>query len=100
MNSDTVLHLIQRAIEAGREGSPEIGDFHNELDVLLTTGKRDTVIRDFFDCWADAINHDYMVYKTKDPNEWLMAAQELKLWYQNNETQLSRRALWQETIKI
>ena len=93
------MELIQKAIDAGVKGSSELSDIHDQLDGLLTAEKKDTVVRDFFDSWADAINHDYMVYKTQDPQEWLEAAEEIQSWYQNDDAQLSQRALWKETLR-
>ncbi len=97
-NADLIKNLIDRAIEAGRDGSLTLGDIFDELDPLLGTEGKDTKVRDFFAGWADAVNHDYQVYKIRDRGEWMAAAQELREWYFNDEGELSSRALWEEVF--
>ncbi|WP_394388554.1 hypothetical protein [Shewanella woodyi] len=99
MKSETILILIQKAIDAGARGSVELSDIHDDLEGLLKFEGKDVVILDFFDCWADAVNHDYMVYETRDPSEWIEAALELKDWYQKEDEELSARKLWRETLR-
>ena len=100
MKTDKITALINKGIELGIKGSFKLSDVHDDLDLLLEASGKDAIIRDYFDCWADAINHDYMVYKTRDPKEWIDAAVELKTWYVNTDCELSKRNLWNETISI
>jgi len=99
MNADMVLGLIDEAIAAGKSGSLKLSDIYNDLDALLESTGKDALIRDFFDSWADAINHDYMVYKEKDPKEWVEAAFELRAWYQSEYIELTQRDIWLETVQ-
>lgn len=98
MASKIIIDLIDQAIEAGSEGSFKLHDIFYDLDQLLATDGKDAKIRNYFDCWSDAVNHDYLVYKIQDPNEWLAAARELKNWYCGEYEELSSRPLWKEVL--
>lgn len=98
MSREHIVEIIDLAIEAGVKGSAELSDVFMVLDENLETGGKEGVLRYFFDCWSDALNHDFMVYKTKNPVEWKCAAQELKSWYMNEVTQLSEREIWNEAL--
>ncbi|MFV8784449.1 hypothetical protein ACNKU7_18690 [Microbulbifer sp. SA54] len=98
MDIEAKIQLIDKAIDAGQRDSREIGDVFDDLDLALEIDGKGAVLRYFFDCWSDAINHDYMVYQNRDPNEWISAAKELRSWYQGSTLELSARTLWNETI--
>ncbi|PKH56255.1 hypothetical protein CXF83_05255 [Shewanella sp. Choline-02u-19] len=93
-----VIVLLDKAIEAGEKNSYQLGDIYDDLDLILGTNGKEAALRYYFDCWADAVNHDYMVYKVKDPKEWIDAATELRNWYDSKEERLSERALWKEAL--
>lgn len=99
MNAVIILGLIDEALVAGKIGSLKISDIYNDLDAVLESTGKDALIRDFFDSWADAINHDYMVYQERDPKQWVDAACELKAWYQSEYIELSQRDIWLETVQ-
>ena len=99
MSSDAISNLIEQAIVSGSKGSTKLHDIFYELDDKLGLNEKDSIIRDFFDCWADAINHDYAVYKSQNPNDWIAAAQELKVWYKQENVELSSRSIWHETLQ-
>lgn len=99
MNADIILGLIDEAIVTGKSGSLRLSDIYNDMDALLESSGKDALIRDFFDSWADAINHDYLVYKGRDPKEWVDAAVELRSWYQSEHIELTQRDIWRETVQ-
>ena len=98
MKNEKTITLLDKAIEAGKKNSYELSDIFDDLDLILETKGKESILRHYFDCWADAVNHDYMVYKTKEPKEWAEAAIELRNWYVNNSTTLSKRTLWEEAL--
>lgn len=98
MINENILALLDKAIEAGKRGSYELGDVFDDLDSVLETDGKQAVLRYYFDCWADAVNHDYMVYKIKDPNEWIEAAIELRDWFLISDATLNERELWKEAL--
>ena len=98
MRNENILALLNKAIAAGEKGSHELSDIFDDLDLSLQTEGKEAVLRHYFDCWADAINHDYMVYRTKEPGEWVDAAIELKNWYFSENQILSERNLWKESL--
>jgi len=99
MSSSEILKLIDLAITAGSNGSKELHNIFYELDSKLGVNDKDTTIRNYFDCWADAVNHDYVVYKSQNPNEWVAAAKELKYWYTTKNVELSSKEIWKETLQ-
>ena len=98
MKNQKVINLIDKAIDAGKKGTYELSDVYDELDNILETTGKESILRHYFDCWADAVNHDYMVYKTKEPKQWVEAAKELRSWYINDNAILSKRELWEESL--
>ena len=94
MKNET-LNLIEQAISAGVSSSEDISDFSLCLDETLGHDTKSNNVRNFFDSWADAINHDYFPYKEKRLSEWLSSAEEIKLYYLTNKP-LSNRKIWQE----
>jgi hypothetical protein len=93
-----IVVLLDEAIDAGKRHSYELGEIYDALDLILEASGKDAALRYYIDCWADAVNHDYMVYEIKDPKEWIDAAEELRTWYVNSEVKLSERVLWKETL--
>ena len=98
MSNEKIVNLLNQAIEAGSKCSVKLADLFDDLDTALSTEGKESVLRYYFDCWADAVNHDFMVYDTKDPQEWTEAAIELRNWYINEESSLTNRTLWDEAL--
>lgn len=98
MSRSKILHLIDLAIEAGSKGATELSDAFIALDENLEADGKEGTLRHFFDCWSDALNHDFVVYQTKNPSEWEHAARELKSWYKNEIDAFSKRQLWNEAL--
>ena len=92
---ESALVLIDLAIKAGKSNSQEIVDFYYQLDEILSRDVSSTNVRNFFDSWSDAINHDYMPYNEKRLSEWVSAAKEIKQNYASS-TPLSNRKIWRE----
>jgi hypothetical protein len=90
-----VLGLIDSAITAGDSGNKSIAEVFDELDVLLGKDDRSQIVRRFFDCWSDAISHNYAVYNEKNVSEWASGAREIREFFLSGKS-LSNRRLWQE----
>lgn len=93
--NEKINQLIDKCIQQGSIHSTELHDTSYELESLLGDDHKSMNIRNYFDSWADAVNHDYMVYPERDPNVWIEAAKELKAWY-NGQCQLKERKLWND----
>ena len=98
MSRSKILHLIDLAIEAGSKSATDLSDAFTALDENLEAEGKESTLRYFFDCWSDALNHNFEAYKNKNPSEWEHAARELKSWYKNEIDALSKRQLWNEAL--
>ena len=93
-----IANLIDLAIEAGSNSAADLSDAFTALHESLEAEGKEGTLRHFFDCWSDALNHNFGVYKTKNPSELEHAARELKYWYKNEIDVLSKRELWNEAL--
>lgn len=94
-----ILELLDQAMLASQRSPSEFSHVYSELDQALSMEGKDPSVRDFFDCWSDAQNHNYDPYNEKDSVVWFDAAKEIVAWYKNSDAKLSERELWKETIR-
>ena len=98
MPSHDVLDQLDIAIcAAARNDSNAFSTAFDRLDLILQTNGPEGLLRHFFDCWADALNHDFAPYEEQSPAEWQAAGAELRNWYVNGRP-LTPRKLWRETL--
>ena len=64
-----IANLIDLAIEAGSNSAADLSDAFTALHESLEAEGKEGTLRHFFDCWSDALNHNFGVYKTKNPSE-------------------------------